>query len=131
MLIQSHMIILDVVGDYPPTDPVFRRMRSQANVCFVTIFLTQSNLLPKNIGSMNKICLKIERSRSKSYRSTGTLKGNRIVRLKLFIRKESPVKYGHNYRLNWSKDHTRGPCSLHFAISRVWRILLRLSPRVR
>ena len=42
MLIQSHMIILDVVGDYPPTDPVFREYDEIAGKCLLCHHLFDS-----------------------------------------------------------------------------------------
>jgi len=35
MLIQSHMIILDIVGDYPQTDPIFREYDDVAGKCLL------------------------------------------------------------------------------------------------
>ena len=42
MLIQSHMIILDIVGDYPPTDPVFREYDEVVGKCLLCHHLFDS-----------------------------------------------------------------------------------------
>ncbi len=42
MLIQPHMIVLDVVGDYPATDPVFREYDNIIGKCLLCQHLFDS-----------------------------------------------------------------------------------------
>lgn len=42
MLIQPYMIVLDVVGDYPPTDPVFREYDEVIGKCLLCQHLFDS-----------------------------------------------------------------------------------------
>ncbi len=42
MLIQSHMIVLDIVGDYPATDPVFREYDDVIGKCLLCQHLFDS-----------------------------------------------------------------------------------------